>query len=163
MSHLKLSAVTRAACILAIIASGSRPCVGRAIQQTDSPALAVIALEGDQAPAEIGGTYSTIESISIAPSGEVAFSAVLSGSMASSALLLTSGNTTRAILRAGDATPAGGSFSAFHELDIADRDFLLFRADLAGIPSVEGVFLWTTQGVQTVQLAGDKTNGLAHP
>ena len=163
MSHLKLSAMTGAACILAIIASGSRPCVGRAIQQTASPALAVIALEGDQAPAQIGGTYSTIESSSIAPSGEVAFSAVLSGSMASSALLLTSGNTTRAILRAGDATPAGGSFSAFHELDIADSDFLLFRADLAGIPSAEGVFLWTAQGVQTVQLAGDKTNGFAHP
>jgi hypothetical protein len=125
--------------------------------------LAVIALEGDQAPPELGGTYSTIESSSIAPSGEVAFSALLSGSMVSSAILLASGNTTRAILRAGDNTPAGGSFWAFHELDIAGGEFVLFRAELAGIPPAEGVFLWTPQGVQTVQLAGDKTSGLEHP
>jgi hypothetical protein len=163
MSLLKFFAIAGTACVLTIITVGSRHIVAGAIQQTPAAGLAVIALEGDQAPPELGGTYSTIESSSIAPSGEVAFSALLSGSMASSAILITSGNTTRAILRSGDTTPAGGSFSAFHELDIAGGDFLLFRADLTGIPPAEGVFLWTPQGVQTIQLAGDKTNGVAHP
>ena len=162
MSLLKLFAIS-IICILTIIAGGLRLSLAGPVQQAPPPGLAVIAIEGDQAPPDLGGTYSAIESSSIASSGKIAFSAFLSGSMASSAILLTSGNTIRAILRSGDNTPAGGSFLAFHELDIADGDFLLFRADLAGIPSSEGVFLWTPQGVQTIQLAGDKTNSLEHP
>src|SRR5262249_31244461 len=127
--------------------------------QSDQPRLATIAVEGDPAPAELGGTFAKIESSSVGDSGEVAFSADLSGSSVSSALFLSSGGTNRVILRSGDGTPSGGFFTAFREVDVADGDFILFRAGLEGIGPAEGVFLWYSQsGVQTIQLAGDQTN-----
>ena len=128
--------------------------------QTGKPQLAAIAVEGDQAPAELGGTFSKIESSSLGNSGEVAFSADLAGSSVSSALFLSSDGSSRVILRSGDNTPAGGTFTRFHEVDVADGDFILFRAELAGIGPAEGVFLWYSQGaVQTIQLSGDVTAG----
>jgi len=127
--------------------------------QSGQPGLATIAVEGDPAPAEVGGTFAKVESCSLGESGEVAFTAELSGSSVTSALFLNSGGTNRVILRSGDGTPAGGTFTGFHEVDAADGDFILFRATLGGITPAEGVFLWYSQtGVQTIQLAGDQTN-----
>jgi hypothetical protein len=163
MSLFRLSRTVPGIFILLIaIMMGVSPSSRRlstATAQTAQPQFAVIALQGGLAPPELGGTYSNIRSSSVTDSGEVAFSADISGSAATSAILLNSAGATRVILRSGDSTPAGGTFTAFDELDIADGDFLLFRAGLQGVPSSEGVFLWTPQGVQTVQLAGDKTNG----
>src|SRR5215467_4740755 len=127
--------------------------------QSGQQGLATIAVEGDPAPAEVGGTFARIESSSVGESGEVAFSAELSGSSVSSALFLNSGGTNRVILRSRDSTPDGGTFAAFHEVDAADGDFILFRATLEGTGPAEGVFLWYSHsGVQTIQLAGDQTN-----
>ncbi|MGH9826943.1 MAG: DUF7453 family protein, partial [Blastocatellia bacterium] len=99
---------------------------------------------------------------SVSDSGDVAFSADLSGSAFTSAILLDSGGLARTLLRSGDSAPSGGSFKRFDELDLANGDFLLFRAELQGSAASEGLFLLTPQGVQTVQVAGDKTNG-SHP
>jgi hypothetical protein len=176
MWSLKSSAVALSVLVTLIAAFPGRPCVASpitalhcsqtklqsnpSVAQTGQPQFATIALEGDPAPAEIGGRYSKIESSAMSESGpDVAFSADVSGSSITSAILLNSSGTTRVILRSGDATPAGGTFAAFHELDVDDGEYILFRAELQGVPASEGVFLWQSpSSVQTVQLAGDKTN-----
>ncbi|HXG65964.1 MAG TPA: hypothetical protein VNO70_12740 [Blastocatellia bacterium] len=128
-----------------------------------SPASAVrvIVMESDAAPAELGGTIAKILAGTISDSGDVALSVSLAESSAGSAILLASGGAPRVLLRAGDAAPGGGRYKAFSDLDLAllsiesaRKPILLFRAELAGGPASEGIFLWQPEDVEVVALAG---------
>jgi hypothetical protein len=141
-----------------------RPIVSTAAKPTETATpLNTVALAGDPAPAEIGGTYARIESSSIDDSGDVAFSAQLAGGAADSALLMASGGETRVLLRAGDAAPDGGTFRSFEEIDVARLVWMgkealavFFKANLDGtVPS--GLFIWTPESVETVALVGGRS------
>ncbi|MEK6302760.1 MAG: hypothetical protein AABO41_18780 [Acidobacteriota bacterium] len=126
--------------------------------------LRVIAMELEAAPAEIGGSYAEIISSAVVDSGEVAFSARLSGSFVSNAIFLDSNGVTSAILRANDDAPGGGKYTTFGDLDITtvhpgggNMNLVMFRAEIDGGPAPEGIFLWSSEGVETVALAGQKS------
>src|SRR5689334_5864904 len=106
MTRFKSSRIALCICVSMIAVSSFGLRIAPALAQTVQPQFAVIAIEGDAAPQELGGIYSRIESSSINNFGEVAFSAELSGSTVSSALFLNSGGADLVILRSGDSTPA---------------------------------------------------------
>jgi hypothetical protein len=120
--------------------------------------LRVLALEGDTAPDDVGGTYEQIHAGAINDAGIVAFSASLDGASTSSAIVLLSGDSPRVLLRAGDTAPGGGFYRSFGELDLGDGGFLLFQASLDGGAASEGVFLWTPEGVQVVARTGGRSS-----
>jgi hypothetical protein len=126
--------------------------------------LRVIAIESNPAPPELGGTYSKIDSASMDDAGDVAFSATIEDSTVKSAIFVQSDADTRAFLKAGEATPAGGKYKKFAELDFArftwqgvEGTFLFFRAELDESSTPEGLFLWTPEKVETIALAGAKS------
>jgi hypothetical protein len=126
-------------------------------QETLQSRLATVVLESATAPPEIGGAYSKIISSSITDSGEIAFSATLSGSQASGGVFLKTGDEVRVILRSGDQAPGGARFKSFSELDLSHDNHLIFRAELEGGSSSEGIFLWTPDDIEAVALAGAKS------
>jgi hypothetical protein len=125
--------------------------------------LKTVVLAGGPGPAEIGGTYTQIESTSIDDSGDVAFSARLSAGTADCALLMQSEGETRVLLRAGDTAPEGGTFRGFGAVDVArlnrmgqDALVVFFQAELDGTAPT-GLFVWTPESIETIALAGGKS------
>lgn len=126
--------------------------------------LRQVALESDQAPGEIGGAYSKIDSAAVDDAGDVIFIARLSNSVVSSAILLKSGDATRVLIRAGDQAPQGGRYKKFLELDRSfygyngvNIAFSIFRAELESGSAREGIFLVSPDAVQTIALAGRRS------
>jgi hypothetical protein len=125
--------------------------------------LRIIAQEFGSVPTE-GGTFQKIHAGSINDSGDVAFIADLSGPELLSAILLSNNNGIQVILRSGEDSPVGGKYKGFNDLDMTllqpkgkDENLLMFHAELDGGPSPEGIFLWRTDGVQALALAGQKS------
>ncbi len=125
-------------------------------QSRSQSELRIIAQEGE--------TYQKIHSCSVSDSGEVAFIATLSDPELRTAILLNNYGGTQMILRSGDDSPVGGKYKGFSDLDMTlllpkgeGENLLLFRAELDGGPSPEGIFLWSANAVQPLALAGEKS------
>jgi hypothetical protein len=131
------------------------------IASVDPLSLRLLLPPGEPECAGPGGSDSTIADASLDDAGTMAWSADLSEPGVASALFLQSENGTRTLLQAGEAAPGGGRYKRFSELDIAscstkdgDLELLLFRAELEGCSSREGLFLWTRDSIRVIALAG---------
>jgi len=123
--------------------------------------LRLIAQEFGSVPTDPGGTFQKIHAGSIDDSGDVAFIATISDPELPSAILLSNNNGIQVILRSGEDSPVGGKYKEFTDLDMTlvqaegkEENLLLFHAKLDGGPSPEGIFLWSTDGVQSLAIAG---------
>ncbi len=159
--------VALAAVMIVVITATTSPVKVRA-DHLSSPEqgsdFRVVALEGDAAPADLGGAYSKIVASSINNSGDVVFSANLAGASVDSAIIRISEDETRALLRSGEPSPGGGRYKTFGDLDFArltfmekEATYLLFRAEIEGGSAKEGIFLWTPDEVRAIALAGGKS------
>jgi hypothetical protein len=112
---------------------------------------------GNIAPGTGGGTFVSFSSLSLSPSGAIAFVGSVTGGTVSHGLFLRDGGITTALVLAGDSAPGtGGAFTAFRSVDLNDADEIAFEALATGTfwaaGSGEGVFRYSAGIVSKVVL-----------
>ena len=127
------------------------------------PYVAVaVALEGQAAPAGVGGTFSSFgHSLAWYPvlndSGDVAFRAEVTGGSASVGVFLYSGGTITILVLAGDAAPdsGGGSFDDFEVVSINGSGDVAFDSVISGGTASQGLYVASGGSLTTVAMEGD--------
>lgn len=74
--------------------------------------------------------------------------AVFVGTVASRQSLLLAGTDIRVLLQAGAASPTGGAFSSFTNIQLTPAGSVVFTAAVAGGPA--GIFIWTNGQVASI-------------
>ena len=113
---------------------------------------AVAVRAGNIAPGTGGGTFVSFNSVSLSPSGAIAFVGSATGGTVSQGLFLHDGGVTTALVLAGASAPGtSGVFTAFRSVDLNDADEIAFEALATGTfwaaGSGEGVFRQSALGV----------------
>lgn len=125
-----------------------------------------VELDGDPAPAGVGGTYGSFSGVpaSINASGDVLFRAAISGGAAAAGIFRHAAGTTTEVVLAGDAAPAitGGTYTTQLTLSRAalnDVDDFVFRGVVTGGLASSGVFVHSGDTDSAAALVGQTVPG----
>jgi hypothetical protein len=130
----------------------------RAVVRSQGVSFTVVAFEGLVSPVS-REQYESFGAPSINDSGTVAFKATLKGGGAASAteaIVRVKGASSRLVADNGDSGRSSGwGFKAFSAPVIGSSGAVLFAARTAGPDPHSGLYLWSEQGMRTIELPKD--------
>ncbi len=134
-----------------------------AIGRSSGVSFSIVAFQGLVAPVP-GTLFDAFGAPSINDSGAIAFYATLRSTGGASApssgiFFVANGEPAAAVTSGQEASASSRLFQAFSSPVIGSSGAILFGALTAGNPGASGLYLWTSQGVETVPLPAGFTLG----